>query len=108
MRANYLSETVTAIQALDGYRVRATFTDGFAGEVDLEPLLDCGPIFEPLRDPTFFRSVKTSPYGVPEWSDQLDLSPGSLRAWCEAGKFMDYEQTDAWIEQHSGVPQKVA
>ena len=108
MRTNYLSETVTAIQPLDGYRVRATFADGFAGEVDLVPLLDCGPIFEPLRDPAFFRSVKASPYGVPEWSDELDLSPGSLRAWCEAGKFMDYEQTDAWIEQHSGAPQKVA
>ena len=108
MPASYLSESVTAIQPLAGCRVRVTFVDGFAGEVDLAPLLECGEIFQPLRDPAFFRAVKLSSYGVPEWPDGLDLSPGSLRAWCEAGQFMDYDQTDAWIEQHGGMPQKVA
>jgi hypothetical protein len=106
---NYLSQTVTAIATTgSGYRIRATFSDGFTGEVDLAPLLGCGPIFESLRDPAFFRRVKVSSYGVPEWSDELDLSPGSLRAWCEAGQFMDYEQTDAWIAQHSPPREKVA
>ena len=108
MHFHYLTEAVTAIQPLDGHRVRATFADAFTGEVDLAPLLDCGAIFEPLRDLTFFRHVTVSALGVPEWPNELDLSPGSLRAWCEAGKFMDYEETDAWIEQHSGAPEKVA
>ncbi len=104
-----MSQTVTAIEPLaSSYRVRAIFSDGFTGEVDLTPLLECGPIFEPLRDPAFFRRVKVSSYGVPEWSDQLDLSPGSLRAWCEAGQFMDYEQTDAWIADHGAAREKVA
>lgn len=108
MRTDYLSETVTAIQPLDGYRLRATFADGFTGEVDITPLLRCGPIFEPLLEPGFFRSVKISSYGVPEWGDDLDLSPGSLRVWCEATRFMNFEETDAWIEEHSGAAHKVA
>lgn len=109
MSGNYLTETITAIEPLGrGYGVRATFSDGFTGEVDLAPLLDCGPIFQSLRDPAFFRRVKVGLHGIPEWSDELDLSPGSLRAWCEAGQFMDFEQTDAWIAQRSAAREKVA
>jgi hypothetical protein len=96
----YLTEKVTAIALLDGYRLRITFADGFTGEVDLAPLLDAGPIFAPWRDVEFFRSVKPV-CGVPEWSDTIDLSPGALRAWCEAGRFLDYDETDAWIARHS-------
>jgi hypothetical protein len=108
MHGSYLTESVTAMQPLDGYRVRVSFADGFSDEVDLAPLLSCGPIFEPLTDLDFFRRVKVSSYGVPEWSDQLDLSPASLRAWCEAGRFMDYNETDEWIAQHTRTPEKVA
>jgi hypothetical protein len=103
----YFTDRITAIQAIGGRRVRVTFRDGFAGEVDLTPLLDCGPIFEPLRDESTFKQV-TVAHGAPLWPDDLDLSPGSLRAWCEAGTFMDYDETHAWIEQHTGTPQKVA
>ncbi len=99
----YPQEVIT-IETLDGYRVKATFADGFTGETDLAPLLDCGPIFKPLRDLEFFRTVRAVD-GVPEWSDDLDLSPESLRAWCEAGKFMDYEETDKWIESRSHTQQ---
>jgi len=104
----YMTQKVTAIEPLDRYRVKVTFADGFSGEVDLAPLLNCGPIFQPLRDLDFFRRVTIAPDGVPEWSDDLDLSPDSLRAWCEAGRFMDYEETDDWIQQHSSTPEKVA
>lgn len=103
----YFTETVTAIEAIGGRRVRVTFQDGFTGEVDLTPLLDCGPIFEPLRDESIFKQV-TVAHGAPLWPDDLDLSPGALRAWCEAGKFMDYEETDAWVEQHIVAPERVA
>lgn len=108
MRSQYLTQSVNAILPLDGYRVGVTFADGFSGEVDLAPLLQCGPLFEPLRERAFFARVKASAEGIPVWSEELDLSPASLRAWCEAGRFMDYEETDSWIAQHSGIPQKVA
>jgi hypothetical protein len=60
-----------------------------------------------LRDESFFKRV-TVDHGAPLWPDDLDLSPGSLRAWCEAGKFMDCGETHAWIEHHAGEPEKVA
>ena len=103
----YFVEKVAAIQPLDELRVRATFQDGFTGEVDLSPLLECGPIFEPLRDPSKFRQV-TDVHGDPVWPDDLDLSPGALRAWCEAGRFMDYDETDNWIAEHLPPPQAMA
>ena len=103
----YLTEKITAIQPLDGYRLRVTFADGFMGEADLAPLLDAGPIFAPWRDRVFFQKVQIV-CGAPEWSDELDLSPGSLRAWCEAGRFLDYNETDAWIAEHSSRAQSAA
>ena len=103
----YLSEKVTAIVPLGGHRLRLTFADGFCGEIDLAPLLDAGPIFAPWRNIEFFQRVEVV-CGVPEWSDDLDLSPGSLRAWCEAGHFLDYEETDAWIARHDREAKDVA
>jgi hypothetical protein len=39
--------------------VRLTFADGLVGEVDLASKFDqqVGPVFESLRDPTFFAKV---------------------------------------------------
>jgi hypothetical protein len=105
----YYGQRVTAVESLGGYRLRVTFKDGFAGEIDLSHLINRGPIYEPLRDLEFFQRVKVSPeWGVLEWADDLELSPGALRAWCEAGKFMDHDETDTWIEQHIGASERVA
>ena len=106
---NYYEQQVTAAAPLGGYRLRVTFADGFTGEIDLSALVGRGPIYEPLRDVAFFQRVKVSPeWGVLEWAEDLELSPGALRAWCEAGKLMDHDETDAWIERHSVDPEKVA
>lgn len=105
----YYEQTVTAAEPLGGCRLRVAFADGFSAEIDLEPLLGRGPIFEPLRDPGFFARVGVEKdFGCLIWPGDLDLSSGSLRAWREAGKFMDYDETNAWIEQHAGEPERVA
>lgn len=104
----YLNEKVTAIRPLGGYLLEVTFADGFAGKVDLAPLLEAGPIFAPWRDAEFFRSGWKIVCGVPEWGDDLDISPGSLRAWCEAGELMDFQETDSWIAEHSRPTHEVA
>jgi hypothetical protein len=105
----YYGQIVTAVESLGDYRLRVTFKDGYAGVIDLSPLIGRGPIYEPLRDVGFFQRVRVSPeWGVLEWSDDLELSSGSLRAWCEAGKFMDHDETDAWIEQHAVASERVA
>jgi hypothetical protein len=46
--------TVTAATYCEGHRVLVTFSDGLEGIVDFGPWLH-GPVFEPLKDPTFFR-----------------------------------------------------
>ncbi len=104
---NYYEEKVSVIRPLEGRRVHVVFSDGFEGGVDLGPLVDKGPLYEPLRTDESFRAVKVE-RGVPTWPGDFDLSPGTLRVWCEAGRFMDREETDQWIHEHCGSPEKVA
>ena len=107
--SSYYEQNVSAVESLGGYRLRVTFGDGFTAEIDLSALVGRGPIYEPLRDIGFFQRVKVNPeWGVLEWSDDLELSPGSLRVWCEAGKILSHDETDAWIERSFVAPQKVA
>ena len=105
---NYLIEKVAAIRPLDGRRIHVRFSDGFTGEIDLVSLLDRGPLFEPLREEASFRAVSLSRHGVPEWPGDLDLSPGSLRAWCEAGKLLSLQETDEWIERNGQPAESLA
>jgi hypothetical protein len=105
---NYLKEKLREDAPLEGHRLQVTFTDGFSGEVDLAALLDEGPLYEPLRDLQNFRAAKISRHGVPQWPEDFDLSPGALRAWCEAGRLLSVEETDRWIEQHPAFPEKAA
>jgi len=51
---------ITAVEPLDGFRLRLTFTDGLVREVDLSSDL-WGPMAEPLQDPTYFRQVRVDP-----------------------------------------------
>ena len=63
---------------LGGYRVRLEFTDGVAGEVDLENQL-WGEVFEPLRDPAYFRRFKVHPeLNTLTWPNGADLAPEYL------------------------------
>jgi hypothetical protein len=105
----YYDERIIAAQPLGGHKLNLTFEDGFSATLDLAPLLECGPIFAPLRDPLFFARVAVlTDWGTIEWPGGPDLSPGSLRAWGEAGRFMDYDETNAWIDQHTVAAEKVA
>jgi hypothetical protein len=51
---------VTDARHVRDYVVWVRFSDGVEGEVDLANELD-GPVFEPLRDPSFFRLVRFHP-----------------------------------------------
>lgn len=95
----FLTERLTKIEPAAGYRVRVEFADGLTAELDLTGLLDEGPIFAPLRDPAFFAAVKLH-RGAPLWGDDLDLSPGAMRAWAEAGRLLSIEETDEWCTAH--------
>ena len=63
---------------VSGHRIRLTFDDGVVGTVDFQPWLD-GPMFEPLRDPTYFRQFFIEG-GTVAWPNGADIAPETLHA----------------------------
>ena len=63
---------------VSGFVIWFRFSDGVEGEVDLAGELQ-GPIFEPLRDPAYFRLFALNP-GVHTiaWPTGADLAPEFL------------------------------
>jgi uncharacterized protein DUF2442 len=72
---------LTEAKPVDGYRVSVLFEDCAAGEVDLSYLLAYGGVFEPLRDPDFFRQLRADPEaGTIVWPNEADIAPETLYA----------------------------
>ena len=60
------------------YRMRLSFSDGTKKVVDLEQLLN-GPIFEPLKDPTYFAQGSLDQVcGTVVWPNGADIAPETL------------------------------
>jgi hypothetical protein len=58
--------------------LRITFNDGSCKTVDLGPLL-LGPVFEPLRDPTYFAQAELDAVcGTVVWPNGADLAAEAL------------------------------
>lgn len=55
------------------YGLTLQFDDGLTREVDLAGDL-WGPMFEPLKDPTFFAQVRVD-HGTVVWPNGVDLDP---------------------------------
>jgi hypothetical protein len=69
---------VLRVQPLSGYRLRAEFNDGVVKEIDLSGEL-YGEVFEPLREPEFFRQGSINPKtGTVEWPNGADFAPEFL------------------------------
>lgn len=63
---------------MHGYTVWLRFEDGTEGEVALSSEL-YGPIFEPLKDQAYFRSLHVNPdTGTIEWPNSADFAPEFL------------------------------
>src|SRR5438128_8491011 len=61
-----------------GHTVWLRFEDGTQGEIDLAADL-WGPVFEPLRDPDYFKQVRLNPdIGTIVWPNGADFSPEFL------------------------------
>jgi Protein of unknown function (DUF2442) len=65
----------------EGYVVHVRFEDGLTTDVDLSYLLDYGGVFEPLRDPEYFRQLRANPEaGTIVWPNEADVAPETLYA----------------------------
>ena len=72
---------VVAVEVLGHYRLRLTFDDGAAGDVDLHELQTRPGVFAPLTDPSFFAEVRVDPEsGTIAWPNGVDLDPCELYA----------------------------
>ena len=84
-------QTVVRAEPVGDARAKITFADGFVRELDLGPALR-GPIFESLRDPRVFRAM-TIAFDTICWPNGADISPDTLRLWCERGAVLSDEAT---------------
>jgi hypothetical protein len=68
---------IREVEALDGFRLRLTLTDGSTHERDVSPLMT-GPVFEALRRaPQTFRMARVEG-GTVVWPNGADLCPDML------------------------------
>jgi len=74
-----LTYKIVKVEALEGYRLRILFDDDVCGTVDLSDRL-FGPVFEPLKDPTYFRQVGIDEFGAIYWPNGADLAPDALHS----------------------------
>jgi hypothetical protein len=96
---------IKGVRTMGGYRLRAVFTDGYIGEIDLAPLFEKprGPLTEPFRDPAFFGQVYVD-FHAAAWPNGYDIDPDVLRHYCEIGRICSPEELAAAFEQ-AGVSQ---
>lgn len=64
-----------SIEYLDGYVIRGTLDDGTTKDLDFEDRL-WGPVFEPLKDLSVFRSGTIDAHlGTVVWPNGADVAP---------------------------------
>jgi hypothetical protein len=77
---------IIALDVLDHHSLRVHFDTGTVKEIDLESVL-YGELYEPLRDPDFFRQVMVDDeVGTIVWPNGADIDPDLLYTWDEHGK----------------------
>jgi len=74
-----MNKDVTGVECLDGTRLRLTFEGDERREVDVSQLVPFDGVFEPLKDPSFFRQVTVNPdVGTIVWPNGADICPDVL------------------------------
>ena len=78
---------VIATKPLVNFQLHLAFADGESGIVDLSDVVTLGGVFEPLRDPEYFRQVTVNDdTWTIEWPNGADLCPDVLYGLAETGK----------------------
>lgn len=71
---------ITEVEPLDGFWIRATFSDGAIKEIDLSELISRGSVFAPIRERReVFNQVHVNhETRTIEWPGEVDLDPEVL------------------------------
>ncbi len=67
-----------------GHRIHVTFNDNSGKTIDFRQWLD-GPVFEPLKDPDYFRNFFLDG-GTVAWPNGADIAPETLDEYHRAGQ----------------------
>jgi hypothetical protein len=70
--------SVVRAEHRDGFRIHLTFNDNAERTVDFRQWLQ-GPVFEPLKDPAYFRKFFVDG-GTVVWPNGADIAPETLYA----------------------------
>lgn len=78
---------INAVEPLDGYWLRLTFSDGAVKDVDVGEILGRGGVFSAIRaDRRVFEQVHVNPEtGTIQWPGDVDLDPEVLYGRFEPG-----------------------
>ena len=68
---------VIKIEYKKGFIYHIVFDDGTSGDMDFSEYIGRGPVFEPLRDPAFFKRA-TVEGGTISWPNGADIAPETL------------------------------
>lgn len=71
-----LGARVQAVVPTDDYKLLLTFNTGEKRIFDVKPLFNM-PVFHPLKNEQFFKSVKVA-YGTVLWPQDIDYCPDTL------------------------------
>ncbi len=68
---------VIKIEYKGGFVYHVVFDDGKSGDMDFSEYIGKGPVFEPLRDMSFFKKA-TIEGGTISWPNGADIAPETL------------------------------
>ncbi|MCL5674151.1 MAG: DUF2442 domain-containing protein [Candidatus Omnitrophica bacterium] len=68
---------VKTIKHRNGYIFYIVFDDGLEGEIDFSEYLNKGPVFEPLKNVSFFSAAHVE-NGTITWPNGADVAPETL------------------------------
>lgn len=92
-----MRSTPLLIEATPGedYAVHVRFEDGTQAEIDLGYLAYLDGVFEPLRDPEYFRQLRVYPDGQTIfWPNEADIAPETLYAHAQRAAGVDIAQLE--------------
>ena len=79
---------VKKIEYKSGYSFLIVFDDSLRAVIDFSEYLQRGPVFEPLRNTTFFRKARIEG-GTIAWPNGADIAPETLYEKCEQVAALD-------------------